>query len=221
MARRTPLSRERIIAAAMQVADEGGLQSVSMRSVGKALGAEAMSLYHHVGGKEELLDLLADAAFEEIPLLEIGTPWRAAMVDRADAMRAVLTAHPWALGLLESRTNPGQAVMRHHDRVLGVLRHEGFDLALAAHAYSVLDAYIYGFVLTELTLPFTPDTGPEAFAEGLQLPVDEYPHLAEMLEQMIVGHDYAFGDEFGYGLDLVLDQLEVRLAAQHAARAAH
>ncbi|MFF2494659.1 TetR/AcrR family transcriptional regulator [Agromyces sp. NPDC058064] len=216
MARRTPLSRERIIAAAMQVADEGGLAAVSMRSVGKALGAEAMSLYHHVAGKEELLDLLADAAFEEIPLLETDSPWRAAMVDRADAMRAVLTAHPWALGLLESRTNPGQAVMRHHDRVLGVLRNGGFDLALAAHAYSVLDAYIYGFVLTELTLPFTPDEGADAFAEGLELPADEYPHLAEMLEQMVLGHDYEFGDEFGYGLELVLDQLELRLAAQRA-----
>jgi len=133
MAKRTPLSRERIIAAAMQVADDGGLAAVSMRSVAKALGAEAMSLYHH---------------------------------------------------------------------------------ALAAHAYSALDAYIYGFVLTELSLPFTPDTGPEAFAEGLELPADDYPHLAEMLEQMVLGHDYDFGDEFGYGLDLVLDQLEVRRAAQ-------
>lgn len=214
MAKRTPLSRERIIAAAMQVADDGGLPAVSMRSVGKALGAEAMSLYHHVSGKEELLDLLADAAFDEIPLLEIGTPWRTAMTSRADAMRAVLRAHPWALGLLESRSNPGQAVIRHHDRVLGVLRQGGFDLALAAHAYSVLDAYIYGFVLTELTLPFTPDEGADAFAEGLELPADEYPHLAEMLEQMVLGHEYDYGDEFGYGLDLVLDQLELRLGAQ-------
>ncbi|GAA1792674.1 TetR/AcrR family transcriptional regulator [Agromyces lapidis] len=214
MAQRTPLSRERIIVGAMQVADRGGLAAVSMRSVGKALGAEAMSLYHHVSGKEELLDLLADAAFDEIPLLEIGTPWRTAMTSRADAMRAVLKEHSWALGLLESRSNPGPAVMRHHDRVLGVLRHDGFDLALAAHAYSALDAYIYGFVLTELSLPFTPDVGADAFAEGLELPADEYPHLAEMLEQMVLGHDYDFGDEFGYGLDLVLDQLEVRLAAQ-------
>lgn len=195
----------------MGVADEGGLAAVSMRNVGRALGAEAMSLYHHVSGKEELLDLLADAAFEQIPLPRFDVPWRQAMTDRADAARDVLTRHPWALGLLESRSNPGQAVMRHHDRVLGVLRAAGFDLALAAHAYSALDAYIYGFVLTELSLPFTPDTGPEAFAEGLDLPRDEYPYLAEMLEQMVLGRDYDFGDEFGYGLDLVLDQLEVRL----------
>ncbi|MFE6967304.1 TetR/AcrR family transcriptional regulator [Agromyces sp. NPDC057679] len=214
MAQRTPLSRERIIAAAMQVADDGGLAAVSMRSVAKALGAEAMSLYHHVSGKEELLDLLADAAFDEIPLLEVGTPWRTAMTSRADIMRAVLKQHSWALGLLESRSNPGQAVMRHHDRVLGVLRHDGFDLALAAHAYSALDAYIYGFVLTELNLPFTPDVGADAFAEGLELPAEEYPHLAEMLEQMVLGHDYDYGDEFGYGLDLVLDQLELRLVGQ-------
>ncbi|MGX5697355.1 TetR/AcrR family transcriptional regulator [Agromyces soli] len=214
MAQRTPLSRERIVAAAMRVADDGGLAAVSMRNVAKALGAEAMSLYHHVSGKEELLDLLADAAFEEVPLVEIGAPWRAAMTSRADAMRAVLKAHPWALGLLESRSNPGPAVIRHHDRVLGLLRHDGFELALAAHAYSVLDAYIYGFVLTELSLPFTPEVGADAFAEGLELPADEFPHLAEMLERMVLGHGYDYGDEFGYGLDLVLDQLELRRAAQ-------
>ncbi|UOQ88498.1 TetR/AcrR family transcriptional regulator [Agromyces endophyticus] len=214
--RRPPLTRERIIEAAMSVADDGGLAAVSMRNVGRALGAEAMSLYHHVSGKEELLDLLADAAFEQIPLLDIGTPWRRAMTERAHAMRAVLGAHPWALGLLESRSNPGRAVMRHHDRVLGVLRTDGFPLSLAAHAYSVLDAYIYGFVLTEISLPFTPDVGADAFAEGLELPVDEYPHLAEMLEQMVLGHGYDFGDEFGYGLELLLDQLELRLAAERA-----
>lgn len=213
MARKTPLSRERIVTAAMQVADDGGLGAVSMRNVGKELGAEAMSLYHHVSGKEELLDLLADAAFTQIPLPEIGAPWRAAMTSRAHAMRAVLKRHSWALTLLESRANPGEAVMRHHDRVLGLLRGDGFDLVLAAHAYSALDAYIYGFVLTELSLPFTPDTGPEEFAEGLELTASEYPHLAEMLEQMVVGHDYDYGDEFGYGLDLVLDQLEQRRAA--------
>jgi hypothetical protein len=104
--------------------------------------------------------------------------------------------------------------MRHHDRVLGLLRNDGFDLVLAAHAYSALDAYIYGFVLTEVSLPFTPDTGPEAFAEGLDLPAAEYPYLAEMMEQLVVGHDYDFGDEFDYGLDLLLDQLERRRAAQ-------
>lgn len=214
MPQRTPLSRERIVAAAMQVADDGGLAAVSMRNVGRALGAEAMSLYHHVAGKEELLDLLADAVFTQVPLPPLDGPWRAAMTTRADDMRAALKAHPWALGLLESRANPGEAVMRHHDRVLGVLRHGGFDLVLAAHAYSVLDAYIYGFVLTELTLPFTPDIGAEAFAEGLELPADEYPHLDEMLQTLVLARDYDFGDEFGYGLELVLDQLELRLAAQ-------
>lgn len=211
---RTPLSRARIVAAATRVADEGGLAAVSMRSVARALGAEAMSLYHHVSGKEELLDLLADVAFEQIPLLEIGTPWRPAMTSRAHAMRAVLKKHPWALTLLESRSHPGPAVLRHHDRVLGILRQDGFGLALAAHAYSVLDAYIYGFVLTELSLPFTPETGPEPFADGLALSAADHPHLAEMLQQMVLGEDYAFGNEFGYGLDLVLDQLELRRAGQ-------
>ena len=214
MTDRQPLSVRRVVAAAAAVADRGGLAAVSMRNVGRELGVEAMSLYHHVSGKEELLDLLADAAFAQIPLPEIGAPWRAAMTSRAHAMRAVLKKHSWALTLLESRANPGEAVMRHHDRVLGLLRGDGFDLVLAAHAYSALDAYIYGFVLTELSLPFTPDTGPEEFAAGLEFTASEYPHLAEMLAQLVVGHDYDYGDEFGYGLDLVLDQLELRRAAR-------
>ncbi|GLU90788.1 TetR/AcrR family transcriptional regulator [Agromyces sp. NBRC 114283] len=213
---RTPLTRDRIVAAAMAVADASGLSAVSMRTVARELGVEAMSLYHHVDGKDAMLDAIAEEIFSRFPLAELGAPWRAALTERAVGARAVLSAHPWALVLLESRVNPGPSVLRQHDRVLGVLRTNGFDVPLAGHAFSAVDAYVYGFVLSESNLPFAPDaepgTGAEAFAAGLALPADEYPYLTEFMSVMLAGRDYDYGDEFGYGLDLVLDQLEVRLA---------
>lgn len=214
MPRRAVLSVDAIVEAAVRVADRGGLTQVSMRNVGKELGVEAMSLYHHLSGKEALLDALADWAFARIELHEAAQPWRPAMAARAVSARRVLSAHPWALGLLESRRTPGPALLRHHDTVLGCLRANGFPVALAAHAYSVLDAYVYGFVLTELNLPFEAGEGAEEFVATLAPTLaDHYPHLAEMVLELVVGRDYDYADEFAYGLDLVLDGLEARLAA--------
>ena len=158
---RPALSRGRIVEAAARVADAGGLRSVSMRNVAKELGVEAMSLYHHIAGKEALLDALADWIFSRIELPALDEPWRPAMAARAGSARGVLSAHPWGLGLIESRRNPGPALLRHHDTVLGCLRRGGFPVAIAAHAFSVIDAYVYGFVLTELNLPFEPGEATE------------------------------------------------------------
>lgn len=212
MPARPPLSRERIITAAVAVADRGGLDAVSMRHVGRELGVEAMSLYHHLRGKEELLDALADWAFAAMRLPVIGSPWRSEMASRTSSVRDVLRAHPWALGLLESRRNPGPALLRHHDAMLGCLRTEGFSVVLAAHAFSVLDAYVFGFVLTELNLPMDPGEDTEEFAMELGILGDDYPHLVEMIGEMVVGRDYTYADEFDYGLDLILDGLAGRLA---------
>ena len=215
MSRRPPLTHERVVAAAVAVADRGGLGAVSMRHVARELGVEAMSLYHHVANKDALLDALADWAFTEVELPAPGTPWRDAMADRAASARTVLAAHPWALGMIESRRNPGPALLHHHDSVLGLLREGGFSVALAAHAYSVIDAYVFGFVLTETNLPFEAGKSAEAFVQetvGLMSP-DEHPYLAEMAAELVVGGSYDFADEFGYGLELVLDSLEARLAA--------
>lgn len=210
---RPPLSPERVVDAASRVADDAGLAGVSMRSVGRELGVEAMSLYHHVASKDALLDGLADWVFVRIATPTAGRPWRAEMEARARSARAVLAAHPWGLGLIESRRSPGPATLRHHDAVIGCLRAAGFPVALAAHAYSVLDAYVYGFVLTEVNLPFQPDEGAEDFVDGLGAALAEHPHLAEMVAEQVVGRDYAYGDEFDYGLTLVLDGLEARFAA--------
>jgi len=214
MSRRPALTPERIIDAAVRVADDGGLTRVSMRNVGKELGVEAMSLYHHLDGKEALLDGLANWIFTQIELPEQGTPWRESMVDRATSARDTLAAHPWGLGLIESRRAPGPALLHHHDRVLGSLRENGFPVQMAAHAFSAIDSYVYGFVLTELNLPFGPGDDAEGFVEEIRqfLPPEEYPHLVEMIEEQVVGTTYAYGDEFEFGLDLILDGLERQLA---------
>ena len=212
MARRLALTQDRIIDAAVRVADRGGLSQVSMRTVGQELGVEAMSLYHHLASKDALLDGLANWAFTRIELPDPQLPWRQSMTDRAGFARRVLTQHPWALGLIESRRSPGPALLRHHETVLACLRHNGFSVALAAHAFSAIDAYVYGFVLTELSLPF--GDGADAFVAEIKdlLPANEYPHLVEMITEQVVGKDYAYGDEFAFGLELVLDGLERHLA---------
>ncbi|WP_166351937.1 TetR/AcrR family transcriptional regulator [Phytoactinopolyspora limicola] len=219
MPRRPALTHDRIIEAAVRVADDGGLTQVSMRNVGKELGVEAMSLYHHVANKDALLDGLADWVFTQIELPGLQQPWRPAMTERAASARQALGQHPWALGLIESRRAPGAALLRHHDTMLGCLRHNGFSPALAVHAFSAVDAYIYGFVLTELSLPFDVSGGFEEFVDEVQptLPRDTYPHLVELITDHVQGQGYSFGDEFEYGLGLILDSVEVRLADELAA----
>ncbi len=213
MAKRAPLTRDGIVDAAVRVADDGGLAQVTMRNVAKALGVEAMSLYHHLDGKAALLDLLADWIFARIDLPEIGRAWRPAMHDRAASARRALSAPPWALGLIESRRAPGPHLLAHHDAVLGCLRTQGFSVELAAHAFSAIDAYVYGFVLTEVTLPFEADESAEQFVGELRdtLTSDTYPHLVEMIASQVTGRDYAYGDEFDFGLELILDGLEQHL----------
>ncbi|MGK0715120.1 TetR/AcrR family transcriptional regulator [Leucobacter sp. W1153] len=215
MQQRTPLSRANIVQAAAQAADNGGLAGVSMRRVGRELGVEAMSLYHHVANKDELLDALVDWVFAQIELPTPNDDWRAGMVRRAASARAVLTAHPWALGLIESRANPGPSLLTHHDAVIGCLRRGGFPVMLASHAFSVIDAYVYGFALTEQNLPFDPSASEAAgdFASEFMPLIKQYPHLAELVTALTSGRDYVFTDEFSYGLEVILDELERRLAA--------
>lgn len=210
---RAALSRERIVEAAAAVADRGGIAGVSMRAVAAELGVEAMSLYHHVANKDALLDALAGWAFEQIHAPDVDAPWRPGMVRRARSAREVLVQHPWALGMIEARPRPGTPLLRHFDQVLGCLMNSGFSAALATHLFSAIDAYIYGFALTESTLPFTPAAGAEKdFADDVAPSPEEYPHLARMLGELLGGDQaYAFADEFDYGLDLLLDGFARRL----------
>jgi AcrR family transcriptional regulator len=211
--RRQPLTRERILRGAVDLADATGIEAVTIRSLADALGVKPMALYHHVANKDEILDGIVDLVFAEIELPPSDMDWRSALRHRAISARQVLRRHPWAAPLLESRTTPGEATLRHHDAVIGTLRRAGFPVALVAHAYSLLDSYIYGFAIQEAALPFSPETVTEAVHGFLdQFSADRYPHLAELATAHVLQPGYDYGDEFEWGLDLILDGLERRLA---------
>jgi AcrR family transcriptional regulator len=209
MGTRQPLSEARIVEAAARVADAGGYTAISMRNVGRELGVEAMSLYHHVAGKDALLDALTDWVFARIELPGDDAPWREGMRLRAASARDVLVTHPWALTLIDSRTHPGPALLRHHEAVIGCLRRGGFSIELAAQAFSVIDAYVYGFALTERNLPFDPTTGDQAvdFANEAMPMLAGYPHLIELVRHLTGSGEYTFSDQFAEGLDIILDEL--------------
>jgi AcrR family transcriptional regulator len=218
---RTPLTRQRVLRAAVALADRGGVGALSMRKLAQELGVEAMSLYHHVANKDDILDGIVDVVFGEIELPTGEAGWEAAMRRRSVSAREALRRHPWATGLMESRRTPGPANIRHHDAVLGVLRNAGFPVELAAHAYSLLDSYIYGFALQEASLPFhTPEETAEVAQEIMAVfPADDYPHLAEIATEHVLQPGYDYGNEFLYGLDLILDGLARARAAAGGDRA--
>jgi len=193
----------------MALADEKGEAGVTMRAIAARLGVEAMSLYNHTANRKDILNGMVDAVFGEIELPTSTTGWKEAMRDRAASSRAALRRHPWAVGLMDSRSQPGPATLRHHDAVLGVLRAGGFSVAMAAHAFSVIDSYLYGFVLQELSLPFTSSTELDEVADGIlrDLPTDAYPHLTELITEYALRPGYDYADEFQFGLSLILDAL--------------
>lgn len=210
------LSRERVLRRALALADSEGMDALSMRRLGKELDAGAMSLYHHVGSKEELLDGMVDLVFAEIHLPDGGGDWRSAMRAEALSARDVLARHRWAISLMESRTTPGPASLRHREAVTACLRQAGFPVQLATHANWLLNSYVYGHALQEASLPFggadeLADMLPEVYLP--QLPQSDYPYLNESaVELMSSGYNPA--DEFEYGLDLILEGLERVRAAQ-------
>jgi AcrR family transcriptional regulator len=212
---REPLTRDRIFRAALELADEGGVASLTMQAIGRRLGVEAMSLYRHVRNKDDILDGLVDLAFEEIELPADRSDWRLALRARSVSERAMLRRHPWVITLLESRMTPGPANLRSHDETLAVLVGSGFTAATATHAYNLLDSYVLGFALQEVNLPFEDaaglaEIGPELLA---RVPADRYPTLARVGEELLAsGFDYAA--EFEIGLDLILEGIARMRAAQ-------
>ena len=211
---RRPWTRGQLLRAATHLADRDGIESVSMRRLSQELGGATMSLYNHIANKDDLLDGMVDAIFSEIELPGGEQSWKTAMRLRAISVRDAMTRHPWAIGLMESRRTPGPATLRHHDAVLGCLRDAGFSISLAAHAFAALDSYIYGFALQERSLAFgTPEeTSDLARAFLLHFPTREYPRLAELTIEHVLQPGYDFGDEYEFGLSLILDGLEKNLA---------
>jgi AcrR family transcriptional regulator len=207
--KRSPLSRDRVLRAALELADAGGTGALTMQQIGRRLGVEAMSLYRHVRNKDDILDGLVDLVFAEIELPADRSEWRTVLRARSISARAALRRHPWAITLMESRVAPGPASLRSRDDVLAVLLDAGFSAAMATHAHNILDSYVYGFALQEAQLPFSNAEELAALGEELlaQVPADTYPSFVRVSAELLAsGFDY--GDEFGFGLDLILDGIE-------------
>ncbi|MCU1571981.1 MAG: Transcriptional regulator, TetR family [Micrococcaceae bacterium] len=206
---RTPLSRERVLACALVLADEVGIAGLTIRSLATSMGTKPMSLYHYVANKDEILDGIVDAVFNEIVPPSPAGEWRQEMQDRAHAVRRALKRHPWAVGLLETRSSPGPFTLRHHEATLATLRSAGFSVQMTAHAYALLDSYIYGAALQEAALPFHgPDATKGVTSSIVQLFSDgQYPRLVEIATEHVLKPGYDFGDEFDFGLNVILDGL--------------
>lgn len=204
--RRAPLSRERVLRAAVALADRSGIGSLTMRRLGQELGVEAMSLYNHVPNKDGILDGIVDLVLGDIDVPGTGTDWKTAMRHRSRSAHAVLLAHPWAAMLIMSRFTIGPGMTRYLDATLGRLREGGFSIEGALDAWHTLDSHLYGFTLQQLTLPFGVEETQQVSADVLgQLPADEFPHVVEVITRIMrTGRE----EDFEFGLELILDGLE-------------
>jgi AcrR family transcriptional regulator len=208
--KRPGLSRERVLEVAVELADQIGIDAMTIRKLADRLGVGAMTIYHHVPSKEDIIDGMVELVFSEIERPHADVDWKSAMRQRCISAREVLNRHPWAAPLMESRTSPGPANLGHHDAVIGSLRRGGLSIQMTAHAYAILDSFIFGFAFEEATLPAG---GGEGFAEiaeqiAAHFPTEEYPYLAELTFEHVLKPGYDFGDSFEFGLDLIIDGLD-------------
>ena len=209
------LTPQAVVTTALALADRHGLEALTMRGLARELGVEAMSLYHHFAGKDALLDAMVDRVYAAILLPEASGQWRAELRRRSVSVRQVLHAHPWALPLMESRRAPGPANLAYHEANIACLRAAGFTPEQVAHAYAIVDAFVYGFVLQEATLPF--ESGDEAAAmieqDAFGEALASYPNMVWFTQEVILGPGYSFTREFEPGLDLVLEGIQSRLSS--------
>jgi AcrR family transcriptional regulator len=209
MARAT-LTRERVLLGALAVADTGGLGALTIRSLAKELDVKPMAVYHYVANKDEILDGLVDLVFAEIDPPSPEGPWRTEISHRMGSAREALRRHPWAIALMESRTTPGPASLSRHEATLATLRRGGFSVAAAAHAYALIDSYVYGFAVQETSLPITKPEDAGELARGIMATFEgAYPYLAEIATEHVMQPGYDFGEEFEIGRELVLDALDL------------
>ena len=203
-----PLSRERVLCAAMRLADEGGIEALSMRKLAQELGVKAMSLYNHVANKDDMLDGIVDIVVSEIEVPDLGLDWQMAMRRRATSAHAVLLRHPWATMALVSRVNVGPAMLRYVNATLGCLREAGFSFAMADHAWNAIDSHIYGFTLQELKFPFEAEDYSDVAESYLpSIPADKYPYLNQLTHHVMEG-SYDGLHDFEFGLELILNGLD-------------
>lgn len=212
---RTPLTAERVLEGAVALADRIGMQPFTIRKLAEELGVKPMTIYHHVDGKDAILDGMVDTVFAKIDLPPDDLGWKEAIRARCVSARAVLARHPWATPLMESRTNPGPATLHHHDAVLACLRRGGLSVELTAHAYAILDSYVYGFALQEATLLIEAEDDLVEVAAAMMGAdfASAYPHLTELTTEYVLQPGYDFGASFEIGLDLLLDGIEAAATA--------
>ena len=207
--RRETLTRERVLHAALDLADERGIDALSMRELGRYLGVDAMSLYNHVDNKDDLLNGIVDLVVGEIDLPPDEVDWSDAMRTRALCAQAAFTRHPWASQLMDSRTSSGPERLRYFDWVIGTLRRAGFSVDVALHAFSAIDSYVYGFARQQANVSGDEPSSPEAAQELLaEIPTDQFPHLTEVITHYIRHGGYDPDTDFDFGLNLILDSLQ-------------
>ena len=213
---REPVTRERALRAAVDIADAEGISSLTMRRLASELGVEAMSLYHHVANKDAVLDGITDLVVSEIQVPPSGTDWRTAMRDRAISAHEVLLAHPWSAMLIMSRFNIGPGMTSYLDATLGRLREGGFSIHGALDAWHTLDSHIFGFTLQELQLPFDAADNAQVSADAIELfDPTEFPYVIEVVTEI---SRTGRVEHFEFGLDLILDGLEANLGRLVATR---
>jgi len=207
VAKMAPLNLARTLQVALVIADDEGLEAVTMRRLARELGVEAASLYHHVSGKDQILDGLVDAVAAEIEPPVPSTDWRAAISERAYNTRTVLGRHPWSVSLMASRKTPGPATLGLLETGIRCFREGGFSITEAAHAISVVDSYVHGFVLQEVNLPFRDESELAAMTGAIMetFPASEFPYLFEMTVEHVLKPGYDYGKEFDSGLSVVLN----------------
>ena len=209
---REPLSRVRILGTAMALADEGGVESLSMRKIALELGVVPMALYKHVANKDELLDGLVDVVVGEIDPPLPDADWKTTIRERALSARRALLRHPWASQVIESRTDPTPAVIEYMDSMIGIFRGGGFSIDVTHHAMHAMGSRLLGF--SQELFEDTADDDPEAQATMLQWMADRYPHITEMVaaishdDASVVGSGCDDQFEFEFALDLMLDGLD-------------
>ncbi len=213
MATRAPVNRDLAVERAVAVADGEGIEAVTMRRLARELGVEAASLYHHVSGKDEILDGLVDRVSAEIELPPRTEGWRNPVSQRAHNTRAVLRRHPWAVALMASRAAPGPATLRLLEAGIRYFREGGFSVQEAAHAISTVDSYVHGFVLQEVNLPFRDESQLAAMTGAImdQFPRADFPYLFELTTEHVLQPGYNYGNEFDVGLEAVLDGVDALL----------
>jgi len=210
--KKTPLSRERVLGCALAMADEDGLDGLSMRKLADRLGVKAMSLYNHVANKDEIIDGLVEMVVAEMGLPDSSQPWRQAMEERAVRAHDVLMRHPWATHGFMSRVNAGPAMLAYVNATLGCLHEAGFSLPVADHAWNAMDNHIYGFTLQALNFPFSADEYAEVAKQYLpMINSDELPYLHQ-LTALVSRKQHKGVHDFRLGLGFILDGLASLLA---------